>query len=367
MTFANFIVVVFLLLSAVVFVVLILLMRQIKKDGRLPAEKMSTLAGVLFIPSIIIFALIFKGISAWRTDIQNQNDLFEVESFISDVYKPLATSRQSLRNSLAEMSRLLEDVESMELAYPNQSDLIRRVKEQWQLGHVALYQNYTDTDKEVRRAWIAHKTLDSQDVLSKFSGQAVNIESQIKKAEKDYQAHIYSVQDSMVKALDSARQLLDANRLQPKSKKQAALNQALRENIRPYNDFATSELLSFLSAIDPRLEDDVKTLQGLIRLSAQQSAILRDHLYKNRDLEKPLTKIIGDWTGLEESTNQSLQQILYAAEVEFITRRLGLSADSPAIKAMHKSLMVNIPEILGKGLKKRKIIDQSYNINRSGG
>ncbi len=365
MTFANFIFVVFLLLSLLVFAFLILLMRQIKKDGRLPVEKMSTLAGVLFIPGIIIFVLIFKGISAWRTEIQNQQNLLEVESFISDVYKPLATSRQLLRKNLADMSSLLREVESMELEHPNQSNLIQRVKEQWQMGYEALYQAYSDTDKEVRRAWIAHKTMDSQDVLGKFSRQAVQIESQIKKAEKDYQANIYNVQDEMVKTLDNARKLLDANRIQPKSKKQITLNQALRERIRPFNDFATSELLVFLSTIDERLENDVKNLQELIRLSGQQTAILKDHLYKNQDLEKPLTKIIGDWKGLEDESKASLQQILYAIEAEFVARKLGLSVNSPAINAIHKSLRVNIPSILGKGLKQRKVIDQSYNINRS--
>ena len=365
MTFANFIFVIFLLLSLVVFAFLILLMRQIKKDGRLPAEKMSTLAGVLFIPGIIIFALIFKGITSWRAEIQNEQDLLEVESFISDVYKPLATSRQILRNNLAGMNSLLQQVESMELEHINQSDLIRRVKEQWRTAYGTLYQAYTDTDKEVRRAWIAHNTMDSEDVLGKFSQQAVLIESQIKKAEKDYQAHIYSVQDEMVKTLDNARLLLDANRIQPKSKKQIVENQALRESIRPFNDYATSELLGYLASIDARLEKDVKNLQELIRLAGQQTAILKEHLYKNPDLEKPLTKIIGDWKGLEEASKASLEQILYAIEAEFVARKLGLSPNSPAINAMHKSLLVNIPEILGKGLKQRKVIDQSYKINRT--
>ncbi len=365
LTYANFIFVVFLLLSLLVFVVLILLIRQIKKDGRLAPEKMSTLAGVLFIPSIIIFALLFKGLLDWRAEIQQQNNQIEIESFVGGVYQPLVKSRQSLRKSLNEMQGLLQEVESMGFEHPNHSDLIKRVKDQWQLGHSALYQTYSDTDKEVRRAWIAHNTMDSQDVLGKFSKQAVHIESQIKKAERDYQAHIYGVQDEMVKSLDEARKLLDANRKPAKSKKQRIINQAVGEKIQPFNSLATSELITFLSTLDARLENEVLTLQELIRLSGQQVAIMKDHLYKNRDLEKPLTKIIGDWKELEENSNASLQQVLYAVEAEFVARKLGLSPNSPAIKAIHKSLLVNIPSIVGKGLKQRKIIDQSYNINRS--
>ncbi len=289
-------------------------MRQIKKDGRLPREKMSTLAGVLFIPCIIIFALIFKGISSWRADIQQENNKIKLESFVSGVYAPLTKSRRSLLNSLSSMNGLIRNVENMELEHPNHTEVIRHVKDQWGVAYKDLQQAYLDSDKEVRRAWIAHNTMDSQDVLVKFSKQAVQIESQLKQAEKKYQAHIYSVQDVMVKSLDQSRKLLDANRTPSKSKKQIALNQALRESIKPFNNFAINELLNFLGSLDERLKNEVETLRELIRLTAQQAAILRDHLYKNRDLEKPLTKIISDWKALEDASNESLEQILFAVE-----------------------------------------------------
>ncbi len=340
-------------------------MRQIKKDGRLPPEKMSTLAGVLFIPSIIIFALIFKGISNWRSDLQQENNKIKIESFVSSVYDPLTKSRRELLKSLASMNGLIRNVENMELEHPNHAGLIRHVKDQWGMAYKELHNAYLDSDKEVRRAWIAHNTMDSQDVLVKFSRQAVQIESALKKAEKEYQAHINSVQDVMVKSLDQSRKLLDANLKPSKSKKQNIFNQELRESIKPFNNFAISELLNFLGTLDDRLKKEVETLQALIRLSAQQAAILKDHLYKNRDLEKPLTKIISDWKNLEESSNDSLEQILYAIEAEYIAVKLGLSIESPAIKAMHKSLYNNIPAIVGKGLKQRIVIDQSYRINRT--
>ncbi|PID33734.1 MAG: hypothetical protein CR955_01065 [Thiotrichales bacterium] len=365
MTFANFILVIFLLLSLLFFVVLVLLVRQIKKDGRLPPEKMPTLLGVLFIPSIIIFALIFKGISNWRADIQQENNQIKINAFVSSVYEPLTKSRYTLLKTLSSMKQLLRTIDNMEIEYPNHADVISHVKTQWVIAYKDLHQAYLDSDREIRRAWIAHNTMDSQDVLVKFSEQAVQIESELKNAEKKYQTHIYSVQDVMVKSLDQARKLLDANRKPPKSKKQRASNEALRETIKPFNNFAIDNLLAFLNKLDKRLKNEVETLQALTRLSAQQAAILRDHLYKNRDLEKPLTKIMSDWKALEEASNENLKQILFALEAEYIAVKLGLSTENPAIKAMHKSLYNNIPVIVGKGLKQRIVIDQSYRINRT--
>ena len=340
-------------------------MRQIKKQGRLPKEKMTTLAALLFIPTLIIFALLFKSISNWRTDIRKEQNRIEIESFISSVYQPLATSRTQLRNNLLEMQTLIEKVQSMEVTHPNHKDLIRMVREQWSLGHASLYKAYTETDKEIRRAWIAHSTMDRQDVLVKFSKQAIQIERQIKQAQKDYQSHLYSVQGEMVKMLDRSRKLLEANRKPPKSKEQIAINQAVREKIRPISSGITTELLRFVGTLDKRLEDDVKTIHELIRIAGQQSAVIRDHLYKNRDLEQPLTKIITDWKTLENQSNEGLQEIYYAIEAEYVVRKLGLSAKSPAINAMHQTLIKTIPAIKGKGLKQKKRIDQSYTINLS--
>ena len=365
MTFANFIFVIFILLSLVVFGVLVMLMRQIKKDGRLPQEKMTTLAALLFIPSIVIFALLFKSISNWRADIIQEQNRVELESFIASVYEPLASSRIELRNYLLEMQTFINKVKAMELEHPNHIDLIRMVRRQWSLGHAALYEAYTETDKEVRRAWIAHNTMDREDVLLKFSKQAVQIESQIRKAQEEYQTHLFSVQGQMVKVLDQARRLLAANRNPPKSKKQIAINQTLRENIRPLNMGMTNELLIFVGTLDQRLENDVKMLHELIRVAGQQSAVIRDHLYKNRDLEQPLTKIIDDWKNLEEKSNEGLQQIYFAIEAEYVARKLGLPASSPAIAAMHKTLIKAIPAIMGEGLKQKKRIDQSYSVNLS--
>lgn len=364
MAFANFILVVFLVVSLLVFLVLVLLMRQIKKDGRLPLDKMTTLGAILFIPAIVIFALVFKSISNWRTDIQTKNEHIQVSQFVYRVYKPLATSQESLVQSFAQMRSLLEQTKELERAYPNHAELISNVTTQWSNGQSVLYDAYHFTDKEIRRAWISYNTMDQQDVLSKFAKQAVHLETKIKKAEKSYQLKVHSVQDEIIRNLDGARRLLDSNRKKFQSKKQKNRNKVLQEKIRAFDDLTISSLIHFLDLIDPRLKEDVVSLQKLIRIAGQQSEIIMAHLVKNQDLEKPLRRIINDWKALEADTRLRFKQILYAVESVYIAKKLGLNNKSPAIKAMVKSLLLNVPSIVGRALKQRNRIDQSYKIKR---
>lgn len=364
MAFANFILVVFLVISLLVFVVLVMLLRQIKKDGRLPADKLTTLGAILFIPTILIFALVSKSISNWRSDIQTEKERVEITQFVNGVYKPLAFSQESLLRSFAEMRSLLQKTGALEREYPNHARLISSVTKQWSEAQSVLYDAYNNTDKEIRRAWISYNTMDQQDVLSKFSKQAVHLETDIKKAEKSYQRKVHSVQDKIIKNVDNARRLLDSNRKLPKSKKRKLLNKTTLENIDSFNDATVSSLVTFLGSIDRRLQEDVESLKKLISIAGQQSEIIRAHLIKNQDLEKPLKIIINDWEKLEADSQLQFKQILYAVEAEYIAKKLGLSKKSPAIKAMHKSLLLNIPSIVGKVIKKRNRIDQSYKIKQ---
>ena len=362
LAFANFILIVFLVLALLFFVVLVLLLRQIKKNGSLPPERMPTLVAVLFIPSILIFALISKGITGWRADIQKQQEYAEINQFVASVYQPLAAAQVNLLHTFNQRQAKLKAAQNLEQEYPNHADVITDIIQQWGVGQKALLDAYKETDKEVRRAWISFNTMDQQDVLAKFAKQAVHLETNINKADKNYQQRLISVQDSLVKNMDRARKLLDANRKPPRSKKQKQRNRELAEKIQPFNDRAAAKLVDFLGLIDKRLAKEVTSLQQLIRIAGQQEAIIRRHLQKNQDLEKPLTIIINKWKALEAVSLKNLNQILYAAEAEYIALSLGLSQKSPAITAMHKSLRVNIPFIVGKAEKQRKAIDQSYTI-----
>jgi len=336
-------------------------MRQIKKDGRLPAEKMTTLAAVLFLPALLIFALAFKGISNWRSNIQTENNRIEMNVFVSRAYPPLVDSQQRLLITLQKMQTLLNDIEILEREFPSHADLIQTIKQKWSISQNILYKVYEDTDREIRHAWISHKTLDSRDVLAKFSKQAVKLNANITNAKKDYHSKLLSAQDDIVKNLDAARQLLDSIRKPPKSKKQKSKNANTLKRIRHFDDRTKAKLIKFLARIDERLRQEVEALSELIRLSGQQRAEVRAFLLNNQDLEKPLTKVINDWEALEQNSYKRLNQILFATEAEFIALKLGLSQNSPAIKAMHKSLLINLPAIVGKAQKERKSIDQSYN------
>ncbi len=347
-----------------IFGVLVLLIRQIKKDGRLPQDKMTTLTAILFIPAIIVFALAYKGLSGWRADIQHQKEALEREQFVQGIYAPLATSQKSLMLAFSKMQKRLQDSDNMQLNYPNHAELIQKISKQWREGQRGLYSVYNETDKEVRFAWIAHNRLDQQDVLIKFSKKAVSLEERIKKSEHDYQLNILNTQSDLVRGLDSARLLLASFRNPPKSKKQRLLNQTLREEIRPFSDRSKSDLLAYLETVDPRLKAEMESFQTLIQTAAQQSVVLDKHLIKNPDLEKPLSIIINKWKALEQASQEYLKFILYAVEAEKVAIQLGLSQKNPAVQAMHKSLRLNIPAIVGKGLKQRKVIDQSYKINR---
>ena len=361
MTFANVIFIVFLLVSLLVFAVLFLLIRQIKKDGRLPAEKMPTLVMVLFLPAIVIYALVFKGIVDWKSEIEFEKNHVEVENFVIGAYQPLADSQRELLITLKEMQNLLIEIEELEIAFPSHANLVQQVKEEWYASRSGLYQVYQDTDREVRHAWIAHKTMDSSDVLAKFSKQAVQLNDAIKNAKKDYQAQLHGVQATLVRNVDAARQLLEANRKPPKSKKQKNKNATTLKQIKHFSDRTKVQLIDFLARIDGRLAEEFETLREIIRLSGQQAAKVRSYLLNNQDLEIPLSKVIADWNDLEKNSTARMNQVLYAAEAEYVALKLGLSQNNPAVKAMHKSLLVNLPAIVGQAFKERKSIDQSYN------
>ena len=343
--------------------VLVLLIRQIRREGHLPEEKMNTLVAVLFIPAIIIFALVFKGITDWRGDLHQEKNRIEIAQFVERIYTPLAKSQQTLRNSFVEMRTLLKDIDELEATFPNHTEMIRTIKKEWSTAQLNLFNTYNDTDKEVRRAWIAHNTMDQEDVIAKFSKQAVYLEEGLQKAEREYTVSMHNSHDKLIKNLDSARKLLDANRKPPR-KKQRALNKTLIENMISFNDRITADLIAYIASIDSRLNVEIETLQELIRISGQQVSILQNHLRKNEDLEKPLTIVINRWIELEQKNREQLNQVLYAIESEYVARKLGLSANSPALAAMHKSLRVNIPAMVGTALAQRKSIDQSYKVRR---
>ena len=213
-----------------------MLMRQIKRQGRLPAQKRTILGAILFIPSIILFSFVLKQIIDWRTDIEVQRERAELNTFVRSVYKPLLQSQNAILAEERRMGKLLQKVNHLSQEHPNHAQLINQIIQKWLLGLKEYHLSYKKTDKEIRRAWISYNTLDQKDVLKKFEKQAVRSDLENKKAEKKYRRTIYNIQDELIKSLDTARKLLDANRRPPRSKKQKALVLAIRQSIIPFND-----------------------------------------------------------------------------------------------------------------------------------
>lgn len=356
--FANVVLIAFLLVSVIIFGFLIVLIRQIKKDGQLSQDRLTRLTAFLFIPALLIFALVFYAISNWRSDIKHQQNRIEIEQFVKGVYKPLTISQQSLLQSVQHMRKLRDSIAPLRDKHPNHAEMLKNIASEWRGSQQTLYTLYSETDKEIRHAWISYKTMNRQDVLDKFYTKAVKLNDKITKLNRDYQIGVRGAKDELVDSIDTARRLL--NNKKPKKKKKPVDNKT--PIIFDFNDSATTTLLSFLSEFDIGLEIEVQRLREDIRLASQRYEEVRLYLIDNPDLEKPLNKVLDDWIRLEKNNRTDLNRILYAIEAEYLATRLGLSKNNQAIKAMHKSLKLNIPAIVGKAQKQREVLERSYNI-----
>lgn len=339
-----------------------MLIRQIKKDGRLPDKKRITLAVILFVPTLLVFGLVFKQISDWRIDIQSKQEQHELDKFVAFIYEPLLYSQRGIEDERIRMQGLFQDAESMALEYPNHQKLIASVANKWFVGLQELWRNYIEINKEIRFYWILSRTNEGQNVKSKFSKRAISLTANNKKANKKYRKIIFSIRDDLVKSLDEARILLNSNYRPARRKRDRERNKFIRDNILPFSDATTAKLIDFIKGIDQRLAAEVKKLQELIRKSGQQSVKIQNYIQSNSDLAVPLTITINNWVKLENQSRAKLDQILYAIEAEYLAFYLELPRSDAAIKGMNKSLRRNIPSIVGKALKQYKNIDQSYNI-----
>lgn len=337
-------------------------MRQIKIDGRLPEKKRNTLGIILFVPALIIFGLLFKQLADWRTDIRSGQEQAELDKFVGYIYEPLLKSQEGIKLEQRKMQRILRDMELMGREHPNHEQLIANIVNRWYVGLQDLWVAYSKTNREIKYYWLLSRTNEGQDIKSKFSKRAIGLKTNNDKAVKKYQKIIYLIRDDLIESLDVARALLDSNRKPARKKKKREMNQFIRENIQPFNDATTAKLVEFVGRVDERLKVEVEKLQELIRKSGQQSVIIRNYLQNNPDLEAPLTITINNWVILENQSRDKLNQILYAIEAEYVAINLDLPLQDAAIRSMHRSLLKDVPLIVGKALKQKKNIDQSYNI-----
>ncbi|KAG1707643.1 hypothetical protein GQR58_003303 [Nymphon striatum] len=365
----------FLLISIIIFGFMVLLVRQIKKDGQLSQEKLTRLTALIFIPAVLIFGLVFYGLSSWRSDIKFQESQVEIEKFVRGVYNPLVDSQRSLLMSVSNMRDLQDSIAPLRSEHANHADLLRNIALEWNSSQQTLYKLYRETDKEIRHAWISYKTMNQQDVLDKFYTKAVKLNDRILKVDKDYQVGVRGAKDELIKSVDSARFLLDGKKKKQKSKpkkrkKKDKKSREIKEKkdsqdsivIVDFKSNTTTTLLAHLSRLDEGLEIETKRLREDIRVAKQRQEEVRLYLEDNSDLIQPLSKVIDGWKQLETSNHKYLNLVLYAIEAEYLARKLGLSKKDPAILGMHKSLKLIIPDIVSNATSKREALERSYSI-----
>lgn len=348
-----------------------MLLRQIKKDGRLPTKKRNTLSVILYIPAIIIFALVFKQISDWRSDIKRQNKHAEIYNFANSVFPKLVTSQKAILEERNKMLLLLQKVQNLGVEHPNHIVLIDKIIEQWERGLKELKDAYKETDIQIRLGWISYKNGDDKGkkyVRTEFDRKAAQLYLKNQNAEKKYRNTIYSIQDKLIKSMDDARALIKANRIPPRGKQKTRV-QKIRDSIIPFSDQTVQKLISFTGEkidtqrkgkIDAQLKGKIEGLQNIIRHAAQQSILLKNDLRNNPDLAAPLQITINRWNLLERISQEKLNEILYAIEAEYIARILKLPRHDQAIRAMHSSLKKEISYIVDQAFKNYKSITQSY-------
>lgn len=362
--YANVVLIAFLLVSVIIFGFLIVLVRQIKKDGQLSQDRLTRLTAFLFIPALLIFALTLYGISSWRAEIKHQQNRIEIAQFVNSVYKPLAASQQSLLQSIQHMRKLRNSLAPLRDNHPNHAEMLKNIASEWRSSQQTLYNLYTQTDKEIRHAWISYKTMNRQDVLDKFYTKAVKLNDKITKLNRDYQIGVRGAKDELIMSIDTARRMLN-NKKKTKKSKNKSKKQTTNNNtpiIFDFKDSTITVLLNYLSQIDIGLEIEVQRLREDIRLAQQRQEEVRLYLIDNPDLEKPLNKVLDDWVLLQTNNRTHLNRILFAIEAEYLADELGLSKKNQAIKAMHKSYKLKIPSIVGKAQKQREVLERSYNI-----
>lgn len=363
--FANVVLILFLSVSLVIFGFLVVLIRQIKKDGKLSQEKLTRLAVLLFIPAIIVFALVLYGISSWRTDIKYQENQKEITQFVKGVYKPLADSQQALLESINHLRKLEEDIEPLLYQHANHAELLKDITIEWRNSQQTLYSLYTETDKEIRHAWISYKTLDKKDVLDKFYTKSVNLNNKITKLNKDYQVGVRGAKDKLVNSLNVATKTLyekNKKKVRDKAAKNNSKDTQKKLQINDFRENIIATLLGFLSRMDAGLVTEVERIREDILIAAQRHEEVRLYLKDNPDLQEPLDKVLEAWVQLQTTNRNDLNRIFYAIEAEYLARKLGLTKNHPSIKALHKSLKLRIPAIASKAQKQKDNLERSYNI-----
>ena len=343
---------IFIILSIALLFGWYLLVKKIRSGTKLPSELLFLLSMALL---FIALLLIWRGsniVDGWKSGPSLEVDE-KIHSFTLNVYKPLVFSRDKVVAEIKDMNALLEDIDDLIDEHPRHVDLLLNVKETWGSGVYQLKKLQKSVDKDVRRAWIAHDTMNQKTVDAKFAKEAVKLDKRINVGLKKFRKLIISIHEMIRKDLAiTQKQLLKGKR---------RTKETTRNRNTPNFSRETSEkLLKFAKTIDPLMYDELLTLIDEISITEQRQEKVKFYLEDNPDLSAPLIKVIDYWKAAEQQNREYFDQILYALESALLGRKLGLHKNDYGIVSMNKTLKRHIPAIIKKIQRKRNSIDNSY-------
>jgi hypothetical protein len=229
--------------------------------------------------------------------------------------------------------------------------MLIQAKKTWGDGVYELKKSKKAIKKDIRRAWIAHDTMNQQTVDTKFSREAVKLDNHLNRGLKQFRTLIIDVHAMIRKDLVKSQKQFGKNKHKTNQRSRHAPK---------YTTRLIGELLVFSETINPKIHKGMEKLINEIAITEQRQEKNKEHLNANKDLEGPLIKVIDYWKEAEIQDRRYLDQLLYALEASLLGRKLGLKKNDYGLVSMNRTLNKQIPKILKKVEKRRIAIDNSY-------
>ena len=348
---SGIIFILFIILSIALLVGWFFLVKRLRSKTEMASEQLFLVAMALLIAIVFILWKVSSGVGANWGGSSNPKIDQEVQQFTARVYKPLVFSRQTLVAEISDMNELLDDIDDLIDDHPRHARLLIEIQSTWSKGVYKLKKLNKEIDKDIRRAWIAHDTGDTEAINTKFARDAVDLDKNINKELKTFRKLILDVHNLLHKDIKAAQKTIGK---QPEKKKDSS------RNLKSFSDKTAKKLLTFLKQADENLYNEFVKLIDEINTSEQRQEQVNNHLESNHDLAEPLVKVIHSWRDIEQENRHYYNQLLYALEATLLGRKLGLNKNDYAIVSMSKTLRKQIPAIVEKRKKKRVALDNSY-------
>lgn len=321
----------------------------------MPTEKLFLIAIVSLFMILFVLWHTSNTLQAWQMKgldfgFDNEN-AEEIHDFTLKVYKPLATSLDTVDAEVNNMKLLLEDIDNLIEQHPRHAVMLSEARKTWHDGAIELKDLQKAIKKDIRRAWIAHDTKNQQTVDTKFSREAVKLDKHVNGGLKKFRTLIINIHAMIRRDLSYSQQQL--------GKRKQKIDE-LSENTAQYSTDIAGKLLAFSKTINPKIHQGMEQLLDEIAITEQRQEKNKQHLEENKDLSAPLIRVIDYWKEAERQNRHYFDQLLYALESSLLGRKLGLKKNDYGIRAMNKTLKKQIPVILKKVQDRRDKIDNSY-------